>query len=579
MKPYSIAKYTYYEIFVDSQIQSAGAHQAKLMEKFKKNNRYVKTTTIAMKIIFGVVFTFIPVIALFAYYEILDRITDPQLLVSTVFFVSSLTFAVFFGIMLLYLLLFGLFTTSAFTSGNAFKWLQSLPISKKKLQTVGIMTIFRSINVPIIVNLVALPVIWLIGTLNILIFLVCVVASITNTIFSFSVLVIIGERLGRIFNQATVNSKRASVMRLITMLGYFIIAFGTGFAFSGIIQLVTIFFDVFKNVPELSILNLILSLIPYPFAPAYLISMAILPNFVDPFLIITSLIGLALFVLLLWKTYSIALRTLKNTTSSEIVVRGEKELISEEEIAKTIEIEVRTPIKSFLKKDLTSATRDYQSFMFFIMPIIYPAIMMLSMSYPIVTEVITEFAIMILWASVLGVSVFTPMMLVVGLLNLEQSGESALASLPVLPRDQAKAKIILMSVIQTLSFIVIAIITTALIASPLFILLYLSSLPITWMFLFIILELKVRFFGKLKYKYVLEEVNREKRLTKWLTIIFAGLGLYLVIVMLGFFIFAFTNIYIASFVMDGIGILGLGCAIYMFNKMFPKLEKMATYKT
>ena len=54
---YSIAKYTTYEILMDGQIASAGAHQARLLEKFKKNKNYIKHQFIALKLVFSLMFT------------------------------------------------------------------------------------------------------------------------------------------------------------------------------------------------------------------------------------------------------------------------------------------------------------------------------------------------------------------------------------------------------------------------------------------------------------------------------------------------------------------------------------------
>ena len=51
---YSIAKFTTYEILMDGQIASAGAHQSRLLEKFKKNKNYIKHQFIALKVVFSI---------------------------------------------------------------------------------------------------------------------------------------------------------------------------------------------------------------------------------------------------------------------------------------------------------------------------------------------------------------------------------------------------------------------------------------------------------------------------------------------------------------------------------------------
>ena len=74
LKYYSLSKYTCYEILMESQIASAGAHQARLIEKFKKNKNYIKTQFIVLKIVFSILFLFLPVLPLFTYFEISEQL-------------------------------------------------------------------------------------------------------------------------------------------------------------------------------------------------------------------------------------------------------------------------------------------------------------------------------------------------------------------------------------------------------------------------------------------------------------------------------------------------------------------------
>ena len=56
---YKLAKYTNLEIVMESQIQSSGANQAKLLEKFKKNKGSIKQQAFAMKIAYAVLLFFV----------------------------------------------------------------------------------------------------------------------------------------------------------------------------------------------------------------------------------------------------------------------------------------------------------------------------------------------------------------------------------------------------------------------------------------------------------------------------------------------------------------------------------------
>ena len=48
---YKLAKFTNLEITMEGQVQSSGANQARLMEKYKKNKSSIKQQVIAIKII------------------------------------------------------------------------------------------------------------------------------------------------------------------------------------------------------------------------------------------------------------------------------------------------------------------------------------------------------------------------------------------------------------------------------------------------------------------------------------------------------------------------------------------------
>jgi membrane protease YdiL (CAAX protease family) len=294
---------------------------------------------------------------------------------------------------------------------------------------------------------------------------------------------------------------------------------------------------------------------------------------VNPILILTSITGFILSILLTWAIFKIAQRALHIAISTEIKVKEEQKKVIE------FEVETTSPIKSYLRKDIVSSTRDIQSFMFIFFPIFYPLILVFSMT-GLFTEVITTtFGILIAWSALLLVYLFIPIMLVVGLLNLEESGSSTLASLPIVPRDQAKAKIILMLSIQAISLTLTAIVLTLMLNSLLIILLLLISLPIAWSLLLFMFLLKIKLFGQMKYKYILEELNKEHKVLKWIAMILSMVGFYLAIVIIGTILISVFDLTTALITIGIVGIIEISILIFAFNRMFPKVEKMAAYKT
>ncbi|MCK4688403.1 MAG: hypothetical protein KAT66_09760, partial [Candidatus Lokiarchaeota archaeon] len=232
LKYYRLAKYPTYEILMDGQLASAGAHQARLIEKFKKNKKYIKNQFLALKFIFAFLLLFIPILPLATYLEIFGHIGDGTYTINTILFMSSFIFGIYFAMTFLYMILFGMISTSSFMSGNAFKWLQTLPFSKKDLKKIGLMTLFRNLDVPLIILVLGFPIIMLIGTQNFLIFISSLLVSFLNVVFNFSLLIILGEKLSYLFSESKDKSKKVNIVRIVTMLGYFIIAFGSGLVMS-----------------------------------------------------------------------------------------------------------------------------------------------------------------------------------------------------------------------------------------------------------------------------------------------------------------------------------------------------------
>lgn len=575
---FSLSKFTNYEMIMDSMFASSGAHQAKVLEKFEKNNKYIKNQSIVLKFGSALVMMFMPFNSIILYLEITEGIY-PSFPIEGQIFLYSFFMWIFLTISILFIFLFGLFTTSSLMSGNAFKWLQTLPISRNDLKKLGFMTLLRSLIAPIIVMTFAFPIVLLILTQSFLTFILSVISSFLITILGVSILIIVAERFSRLFSESSRKSKKANVLRIVSLMGFFIVAFGSGmvlqFGMNAIVGLI----DDFSTNPPSMILNIILSFIPLPFAPGYLVGLSFMPEQVPLNLWISSLLGMAILAVITFLFYKVAIKSLNSVATIEYNYAKIKK--ESKTITKPIEIEIKpmSPVKSYIRKDLISSTRDYQSLIFILMPLLYPIIMIISMQSPITRAVSSTLSIMILWAIIMMVSQFIPLVLIGGLLNLEESGSSTLASLPLLPRDQAKGKLILMLIMQGISLILMATLLTILTQSIIVLILFLSCLPIVWMFLLFVFEMKIRLFGTMKYKYGLEEVNKKHKLEKWLLMVGADLAICIFILIIGFTLFVSVGITTSIIALFFIGLVGLSMVIYVFSKMFPKADKLPLFET
>ncbi|MFX1402347.1 MAG: type II CAAX prenyl endopeptidase Rce1 family protein [Promethearchaeota archaeon] len=576
-KYYSLAKYPNLEILMDAQLSSAGANQAKLLEKYKKNKKSVKHQLLALKIVYGFIFVFIPAITIIGFLDISQDY--PSAPMETILFTYALVFGIFFIMSILYVLLMGLFSTSSFMSGNAFKWLQTLPFSKKELKKLGYVTVFRNLDVALIAMVLGLPTILFIMSRDIILFLISIVSSAFNAIFAFSILIILSQKMANVFSESKVNSKKKYILRIATMGGFFILAFGTSFILTFFMNSIGNIFVIFPTNESAVLINRILSLIPFPFGISYLIAFITTPGTIPPDLIFTSMIGFALCIGLVYLLYRVAIKQIRSATATEIEVdkKGKKQVLVKEDIS--VEIKTISTTSSFIRKDLISTTRDYQSFIFLIMPIIYPVILILSMTPVIAEEISSLDSIIILWSVVVGVNQFIPFMLVAGFLNMEESGATILASLPLLSRKQARAKIYLILAIQGIGLCIMGIVLMIMTQSLLLLILFLLTIPIAWILLLFTFEIKIRLFGRTKYKYVLEEVNKERKVLKWLVIICSELLIYFAIIIIEFSLLAFSGILGMIIGLVVIGIIGLSSLYYVFTKMFPKEREIATYYT
>ncbi|MBA7604732.1 hypothetical protein ES703_11858 [subsurface metagenome] len=569
---YKLAKFTNLEITMEGQVQSSGANQARLMEKYKKNKSSIKQQVIAIKIVFAVMLLFISFLPISTYLEAKGALGNPLISPDSVLIPGSILFGAFFIMQLLYLTMLGMFSIAAMMSGEAFRWYETLPISKDKLRKLGFMTVFRNLDIGLITMTLAFPIIMFIISLNIILALIAVFISIINVMFSFSVLVLIAERISRVLKVSEAGSKKATLIRIFTMLSYMIVIFSAIFFIQGIITASRDFFYLSASLEIPFLVKILMSLIPYPFAPGYLLTLAIEPTSFSAIFWITTIIGVALSILLTRFVYKRALKAMWIVTSSA-ALETKKKTTSKKTAEKEIEvlIKIRSPIKAYIRKDLSTTTRDMQTFMFVIMPFILPfMILIITMSSSGLGASYYEDYIVI-WALLTLYQPMISMMLTAGFLNMEDTGAAILSSLPILPRDQAKAKLFLLGSIQTISYFLPIFLF---IGNPEFLnylLSFITWYPVVLTLLLSMFQLKIRFFGRMKYKFVVEEVNPEKKVIKWIII---GVGLHLIYLafnFLGGILLTFYGASMMFLVTFFAGLFSFGILLISFNSMFPKV--------
>jgi len=557
---YKLAKFTNLEIVMEAQVQSSGANQARVMEKYKKNKGSIKQQAFAMKAVFAVMLLFVAMLPIRTYFQVSDMLSNPLVIPNSVLLPGSILFGSFNLMQMIYLIMLGMFAIGAMMSGDAFRWYETLPLSKKRLRKLGFMTVFRNLDVGLITMMLAFPIIMFAISLNITLALVALMISVINVMFSFSVLVLIAGRISSVLKISEAGSKKATLIRIFAMLSYMVVIFSASILVQWITSSAGAFFDLMTSLEIPLIVNIIVSLIPFPFSSGYLITMSMEPTGFAPILWVSALFGVGFSILLTFFTYKKALKAMRSVTSSasiEAKQSSSSKKISEKPIV--VLIEPRTPIKAYIRKDLSTATRDIQTFMFVIMPLILPLMILVPILITptnLGESFLDDYGIM--WIFITMYQPMISMMLTSGFLNMEDTGASILSSLPIRTRNQAKAKLLLLGSIQTISFFL-----------PIFLFIgnpdflsylwtFISFYPVILTLLIAMFQMKIRFFGRMRYKFVVEEFNPEKKVTKWIL-----MGAVQHLIYFGFYImgiillifFGQSMMFLATFIG---GILALG---------------------
>ena len=560
------------EAFLENQLQIAGSNQSRILENLARNKNSTKNQALVVKVVYAILIGILPLMPLFMYFQIRDLLLMGPITADTIIFASAVLLSIYFGMNFMYMFILGVISLSGFMSGEVFNWLEILPIPRHDLQKIGFIVLWRFFDIPLVVSGAVFPVLMTWATGNFLVCIICVMAAVLNTLFIFFILIIVTEKYSRTFKGSKTNTTKANIIRVITMLGYIIPAVLTGQLFSWALESIGPLIANFVAGESPMIMNFILSLVPFPFAPCFLLGLTLLPQGMLPIpLLVTTLIGVSFLVIIIWRLYKVVLGNLQNLTSHQIRVTS----ASTTPLAPAREgrpILPVTAVKAFLRKDVASLSRDFQGMLYLLMPFVYPFIMFLPTINQAGNRSLTTIEFFgFLFMFLIMITVMNAGMLVAGLLSLEDSGASIIAALPIVPRDQAKAKLIILCTIQAISSLIPIFLVWNLPNAFELILLLQSFCLIGLTIAIFTFILKIRLFGKMRYKFVVEEVMISHKVAKWFAIITID-----VVILLGlwFFLFFLADIlttvvlYVTFTIMGGGGILAM---MWTFNRMFPKV--------
>lgn len=562
----SLSKITTNEILIEEQIGRLEAVRFQNFKKYLTSKETLRRKFIMSKIFGSVIFGILPIIPLLTYFQVLDFINEATYPIELILFAGSLLFGIFFLFQFFNFFLMAMLNTMKILSGDIFKWFETLPVPREKLKKLIILTIIRSLDIPLIVITISFPVIMFIGTQNVLIFLASIVVSILETIFSFSLLILFAERLNRVINVNKIGSKKTHIIRLINLASYIIIVSGSVFLIQWALSSIEIFFILFFRSFSPTLIIMILSMIPFPIAPGYFLSSFIAPDRIPGFIWYNILIGFTLFLILTYLIYYKSTKNVQKTTYSKLKLDYRLDTIDAKDMVK---IKIKTPIQAHIRKDLIIASRNLNTFLSLIMPIVIGFIFTFTYYSTNIGGITPfQFDFVLNMFVILGFNIFISGMIVNGLLSMEESGSGILASLPLVPREQAYAKLILMVIIQTISvltpsflYIGTSVFFTSLLTA-------LWALPFVLVLLLIMFELRIYLFGRAVHFFVIEEILPEKRIGKWLIIFVVEYFIYILILNITSVFYLIGGVVALFLFVVFFSIAGFTLGFLVFRKIF-----------
>jgi hypothetical protein len=369
------------------------------------------------------------------------------------------------------------------------------------------------------------------------------------------------------------TSRRTMIIRLINTFGYVIIFFGTLFFVQWATTSINVFFSIPLVQEQPGILNLILCTIPYPFTSGYLIAFLSTTSQIHYHFWIGIFCGVGLLIIMIWWIFKRSVLSLNRITTARGAVMR-KYLHSEVTEEIPVKLKIRGEVVAHFIKDLTITSRSIKVFLSVVTPIIISFVFTYTFNFtvlggqtPLNTDLIYN------WSVILALQPIICGMLLYNLLNIEGSGTPLFTSLPINPNKQAKAKLLYLLIIQTISVVSPYLIY---IFQPGFIDLFftiLAILPYSWFVLFSMFQMHVLFFGRSKYRFVLEPVQPQNRMIKTAFIYIVQYILYIIIISISIV----SNFYGIQLVLSNLGvtlIIFYTILFFSFKTMFPTKSKL-----
>ena len=263
----------------------------------------------------------------------------------------------------------GLQATTSLMATRAFEILSSLPISRRDLSKIALLSFFRIFDIPLIVALLAFPLAFFIAVRSFWGSLAALFAVVLTEIFALALTI----GLAKVFYSKIVggggDSKYKTVLRFIYMLIWILPSFGIYFVMNFATQILQTFVH---SLTQISFVHMFVLALLYPFSLGFIVAFAAFPNKIGLAVTAVLVVSTVLYSVLGYFGLNYTGLTIKRISSSGVIVASKA-------FVKDLLIRPKSAFLGVVVKDLRVASRSPSSASILMLPVLQTIILIVSL--------------------------------------------------------------------------------------------------------------------------------------------------------------------------------------------------------
>jgi len=349
--------------------------------------------------------------------------------------------SVYLSAVLFLLIMVGLQVTTSLVSTKAFEILGALPISRRGISVIALLSFIRIFDVPLVTAVITFPVVYFLFIGSALGSLVSLFAIVITEAFALTFTVGLAKFFYSKIAGGGGGSRYKAVLRFVYMLIWILPSFGIYIVMNFAVQ---IFQFLASTLTQISLLYTNLLAFVYPFSLGFLISLTTFPQKVNLSLATFSLISSFAY-------FALAFFGLRYVGSTVREICAGRLITSVKELVKDTFIRPKTPWLGIISKDLRVASRSPAYASILLLPIIQTAIIAL-----IFLNRDIELGVTSIFGMLSGMS-FLILMVTPILFSAETLASAYMRSLPLKRRTVIAAKVLLTVLIYLITIMTMSI--------------------------------------------------------------------------------------------------------------------------